>query len=68
MRKKKVGAIAIKSFVLLVVLGTAYLAKAQDAKTAAGIGAPFSRETACRIEIKNSSPLPSIFSMGDDYR
>jgi hypothetical protein len=38
MRKKKVGAIAIKSFALLVVLGTAclnsaYLAMAQDAKT-----------------------------------
>jgi hypothetical protein len=33
MRKKKVGAITIKSFALLVVLGTAYLAMAQDAKT-----------------------------------
>src|SRR6516225_9803887 len=33
MRKKKVGAIAIKSFALLVVLGTAYQAMAQDAKT-----------------------------------
>jgi hypothetical protein len=33
MRRKKVGAIAIKSFALLVVLGTAYLAMAQDAKT-----------------------------------
>jgi len=38
MRKKKVGAIAIKSFALLVVLGTAYLgtanqAMAQEAKT-----------------------------------
>jgi hypothetical protein len=33
MRKKKVGAIAIKSFALLVVLGTAYLAKARDATT-----------------------------------
>jgi hypothetical protein len=33
MRKKKVGVIAIKSFVLLVALGTAYLAMAQDAKT-----------------------------------
>ena len=33
MRKKKVGAIAIKSFALLVVLGTAYRAMAQDAKT-----------------------------------
>jgi len=33
MRKKKVGAIAIKSFALLVVLGTAYLAMAQDTKT-----------------------------------
>jgi len=33
MREKKVGAIAIKSFALLVVLGTAYLAMAQDAKT-----------------------------------
>jgi hypothetical protein len=31
MRKKKVGAIAIKSFALLVVLGTAYQAMAQDA-------------------------------------
>ncbi len=33
MRKKKVGAIAIKSFALFVVLGTAYQAMAQDAKT-----------------------------------
>jgi hypothetical protein len=33
MRKKKVGAIAIKSFALLVVLGTAYQATAQDTKT-----------------------------------
>ena len=34
MRKMKVGAIAIKSFALLVVLGTAYQAMAQDATTA----------------------------------
>jgi hypothetical protein len=33
MRKKKVGAIAIKSFALLVVLGTANQAMAQDAAT-----------------------------------
>ena len=33
MRKKKFGAIAIKSFALLVVLGTAYQAMAQDATT-----------------------------------
>jgi hypothetical protein len=33
MRKKKVGAIAIKSFALLVVLGTAYQAMPQDAAT-----------------------------------
>jgi hypothetical protein len=33
MRKQKVGAIAIKSFALLVVLSTAYQAMAQDAKT-----------------------------------
>jgi len=33
MRKKKVCAIAIKSFALLVVLSTAYQAMAQDAKT-----------------------------------
>src|SRR3974390_2585555 len=33
MRNKKVGAIAIKSFALLVVLGTAYQAMAQDATT-----------------------------------
>ena len=33
MRKKKVGAIAIKSFALLVVLGTVYHAMAQDATT-----------------------------------
>ena len=33
MRKTKVGAIAIKSFALLVVLGTAYQATAQDATT-----------------------------------
>jgi hypothetical protein len=33
MRKKRVGAIAIKSFALLVVLGTAYQATAQDTTT-----------------------------------
>jgi len=33
MRKKKFSAIAIKSFALLVVLGTAYQAMAQDATT-----------------------------------
>ena len=33
MRKKKVGAIAIKSFALLVALGTAYQVMAQDATT-----------------------------------
>jgi hypothetical protein len=33
MREKKVGAIALKSLALLVVLGTAYQAMAQDAKT-----------------------------------
>jgi hypothetical protein len=33
MRKKKVHAIAIQSFALLVVLGTAYQAMAQDAAT-----------------------------------
>jgi hypothetical protein len=33
MRKKKVGAIAIKCFALLVVVGTAYQAMAQDATT-----------------------------------
>jgi hypothetical protein len=33
MRMKKLGAIAIKSFALLVVLGTAYRAMAQDART-----------------------------------
>src|SRR5580700_8705579 len=33
MQKKKVGAIAIKSFALLVVLGTAYQAMARDAAT-----------------------------------
>ncbi len=33
MRKKKVGAIAIKSFALLVVLGMAFQVMAQDAKT-----------------------------------
>jgi hypothetical protein len=33
MRKKKVHAIAIKIFTLLVVLGTAYQAMAQDATT-----------------------------------
>ena len=33
MRKKKVGAIATKSLALLVVLGTAYQAKSQDATT-----------------------------------
>jgi hypothetical protein len=33
MRKRKVGSIAIKSFALLVVLGTAYQAVAQDATT-----------------------------------
>ena len=32
MRKKQVGVIAIKSFALLVVLGTAYQVMAQDAE------------------------------------
>ena len=40
MREKKVGAIAIRSFALLVVLGTAYQAMAQDAKTPYGNMAP----------------------------
>ena len=34
MRKNKTGAIAIKSFALIVVLGTAYQARSQDARTA----------------------------------
>lgn len=33
MRQKKAGAIAIRSFALLVVLGTAYQAMPQDAQT-----------------------------------
>jgi len=33
MRKEKVGAIAVKSFALLVMFGAAYLGMAQDAKT-----------------------------------
>src|SRR6202166_19669 len=33
MRENKVGAIAVKSFALLIVLGTAYQVMAQDAKT-----------------------------------
>ena len=36
MRKKKVHAIAIKSLALLVVIGTAYEAMAQEAKSAHG--------------------------------
>jgi len=33
MQKKKVGALTIKSFALLVVLGTAYYSMAEDAAT-----------------------------------
>jgi hypothetical protein len=40
MEKKKVGAIAIKSFALLVVLVTSYRAFSQDAKTPYPIMAP----------------------------
>jgi hypothetical protein len=40
MRKNKVGAIAVKSFALLVVLGTAYQVMAQDTKTAYSSMAP----------------------------
>ncbi|HEV8486553.1 MAG TPA: hypothetical protein VGV87_23610 [Blastocatellia bacterium] len=43
MQKKKVHAIAIKSFALLVVLGTAYQAMAQNAKTAYPSMAPIER-------------------------
>ncbi len=43
MRKKKVGAIAIKSFALLVVLGAAYPAMAQDATTPYPSMAPIER-------------------------
>ncbi|MGI8772760.1 MAG: hypothetical protein ACR2JE_15150 [Acidobacteriaceae bacterium] len=43
MQKKKVGATTIKSFALLVVLGTAYQAMAQDATTSYAKMAPIER-------------------------
>lgn len=68
MRKKKVHAIAIKSFALLVVLGTAYFvtanqAMAQDAKTAYPSMAPTERylmDRTAEIALARSAARESI--------
>jgi hypothetical protein len=64
MRKNKVGAIAIKSFALLVVLGTACLAMAQDAKTAYPSMAPIDQylmtDQAAEIALARSAAPESI--------
>ena len=66
MRKKKVGAIAIKSFALLVVLGTAYLgtAIAQDATTPYPNMAPIDQylmtDQAAEIALARSAAPESI--------
>jgi hypothetical protein len=68
MRKKKVGAIAIKSFALLVVLGTAYLgtanqAMAQDAKTTYPTMAPIEQylmDRTAEIALARSAAPESI--------
>src|SRR5689334_18721870 len=64
MRKKKVGAIAIKSFAVLVVLGSAYRAMLQDAAT------PYSTMASIEQYLMDRTPrscwlavpLPKLFS------
>jgi hypothetical protein len=63
MRKKKVGAIAIKSFALLVVLGTVYQAAAQDATTPYPKMAPveeYLMEKNAEIQLARSAAPESI--------
>jgi hypothetical protein len=63
MRKKKVHAIAIKGFALLVVLGTAYQAMAQDAKTAYPSMAPIEQylmDRTAEIALARSAAPESI--------
>jgi hypothetical protein len=63
MLKKKVGAIAIKSFALLVVLGTAFQAMAQDAKTAYPSMAPIEQylmDRTAEIALARSAAPESI--------
>ena len=64
MQRKKVGAVAIKSFALLVVLGTAYQARAQDAPTPYPKMAPIERylmtDRDAEITLARSSAPESI--------
>jgi hypothetical protein len=64
MRKKKVGAIAIKSFAMLVVFGTACQAMAQDAKTTYPSMAPIEQylmpDQGSEIALARSSSPDSI--------
>src|SRR3974377_1564713 len=63
MQKKKVGAIAIKSFALLVVVGTAYQAMAQDATTPYPNMAPIAQylmDRTSEIALARSSAPSSI--------
>lgn len=63
MRKKKVHTIAIKSFALLVVLGTAYQAMAQVAKTAYPSMAPIEQylmDRTAEIALARSAAPESI--------
>ena len=63
MRKKNVGAIAIKSFALLVVLGTACQVMAQDAKTAYPSLAPIEQylmDQTAEISLARSAAPESI--------
>ena len=63
MQKKKVGAVAITSFALLVVLGAAYLAMAQDAKTTYSSMAPIDQylmDRTAEIALARSAAPESI--------
>ena len=63
MRKKKIGAMAIKSFALLVVLGTSYQTMAQDATTPYPSMAPIEQylmERTAEIALARSAAPESI--------
>jgi hypothetical protein len=63
MRKKKIGAIAIKSFALLVVLGAAYQAMPQNSKTRDGSLAPIEQylmDRTAEIALARSAAPESI--------
>src|SRR5262247_235340 len=63
MRENKVGAIVIKCFVLLVGLGTAHLAMAQDAKTPYPMMAPIEQylmDRTAEIALARSAAPESI--------